>query len=165
MIDMLPAAPANLRHAFARFPSGVAALAATVDGAQTGLVASSFTVGVSQDPPLVLFAVQNSSSTWPVLRAADRIGVSILADSHSVICRQLASKSGDRFAGLDLHHREGGAILIGGATLSMDCSVISETPAGDHAVVLLQVHDIHYTADIEPLVFHGSTFRQLAAAS
>jgi flavin reductase (DIM6/NTAB) family NADH-FMN oxidoreductase RutF len=162
---MRPADPSTLRQAFARFPSGVAALTATVDGLPTGLVASSFTVGVSQDPPLVLFAVQNSSTTWPTLRRSGRIGVSILADSHSVVCRQLASKTGDRFAGLELHHRDGGAVLIGGATLFMDCSIVSETPAGDHAVVLLQVHDIDYTAEVEPLIFHGSTFRQLASAS
>ena len=54
------------------------------------------------------------------------------------------------------------AILVGGATLSMECSIVSETPAGDHAVVILQVHNIGYVPESEPLVFHGSAFRQLA---
>jgi flavin reductase (DIM6/NTAB) family NADH-FMN oxidoreductase RutF len=70
--------PAALRQAFGRFPSGIAALCAQIDGTPNGIVASSFTVGVSMEPPLVMFAVQNTSRTWPVLRGADRIGVSIL---------------------------------------------------------------------------------------
>ncbi|CAN5403040.1 hypothetical protein BH09ACT1_BH09ACT1_21120 [soil metagenome] len=84
-----------LRATFGRFPSGVAALAAVIDGEPTVLVASSFTVGVSMDPPMVMFAVQNSSTTWPVLATADHLGVSILADSHSTLVRQLASINRD----------------------------------------------------------------------
>ena len=55
--------PNALRQAFGRFPSGIAALCAEIDGAPQGIVASSFTVGVSMDPPLVMFAVQNASRT------------------------------------------------------------------------------------------------------
>ena len=53
----------TLRDAFSRFPSGVAALSAVVDGVKTGMVASSFNVGISLEPPLVMFAAQNSSTT------------------------------------------------------------------------------------------------------
>ncbi|TQR79565.1 flavin reductase, partial [Mycobacterium hodleri] len=50
---------ANLRHVFAHVPSGVAAVSAIVDGVPVVLVASSFQVGISADPPLVLFSVQH----------------------------------------------------------------------------------------------------------
>ena len=51
----------DIRQAFYNFPSGVAAICAVVDGVPKGLAASSFTVGVSLEPPLVSVAVQNSS--------------------------------------------------------------------------------------------------------
>ena len=154
--------PAALRRAFSRFPSGIAALCAVIDGAPQGIVASSFTVGVSMDPPLVMFAVQQTSRTWPVLRQAQRIGVSVLGSEHEGICKQIASKSGDRFAGLNLHTDASGSLFIDRAALWLECSVENEVPAGDHQVVLLRVHG-HASHDDahEPLVFHGSAFRRL----
>lgn len=154
--------PAALRQAFGRFPSGVAALCAVIDGAPHGIVASSFTVGVSMEPPLVMFAVQNTSRTWPVLRGAERIGVSVLGTEHDAVCRQIASKTGDRFAGLELHTSADGAVFLEQAALWLDCSVENEVPAGDHRVVLLRVHGFSTHEGIhEPLVFHGSAFRRL----
>lgn len=158
--------PAVLRRAFSRFPSGIAALCAVIDGQPQGMVASSFTVGVSMDPPLVMFAVQNTSRTWPVLSSADRIGVSVLGSDHEGICLQIASKSGNRFAGLDLHTDESGAIFLDRAALWLECSVENVVPAGDHQVVILRVHG-HASLDEahEPLVFHGSAFRQLTVSA
>lgn len=156
--------PTLLREAFARFPSGVAALCATVDNAPRGIVASSFTVGVSLEPALVSFAVQNSSSTWPIVKRSRRIGVSILGSEHHDACRQIASKSGDRFAGLDLTEGEGGALLVDHSALWLETSVFAEVPAGDHHVVLLQVHGVATHQGVyEPLVFQDSTFKGLRA--
>ena len=157
--------PAALRRAFSRFPSGIAALCAVIDGKPQGLVASSFTVGVSMEPPLVMFAVQNSSRTWPALRGAGRIGVSVLGSEHEQICKQIASRDGDRFAGLNLHTDDSGSLFLDRAALWLECSVENEIPAGDHSVVLLRVHG-HASHDDahEPLIFHGSAFRHLGVA-
>ncbi|WP_312182544.1 flavin reductase family protein [Arthrobacter sp.] len=155
--------PNALRRAFGRFPSGIAALCAEIDGAPQGIVASSFTVGVSMDPPLVMFAVQNTSRTWPVLRRAVRLGVSVLGAGHDGVCRQIASRDGDRFTGLNVAESGTGALFLEEAALWLECSVEGEVPAGDHAVVLLRVHGYSTHEDAhEPLVFHGSKFRNLS---
>ncbi len=156
--------PAAVRAAFGRFPSGIAALCAVVSGSPAGIVASSFSVGVSFDPPLVLFSVQNSSTTWPVLRRAQRIGVSVLGRGHAAACRQLASRRGDRFAGLDTHVVDSGALFLGGSALWLECEVMSETPAGDHRIVLLEVTSLKVEPEMEPLVYHAAEFRELATA-
>lgn len=154
--------PNTLRSAFGRFPSGIAALCAVIDGKPQGIVASSFTVGVSLEPPLVMFAVQNTSRTWPVVRQAGRIGVSVLGTEHDGVCRQIASKNGDRFAGLSLHRTDQDALFLNDAALWLDCSVHQEFPAGDHHVVLLEVHGLTtHDGAHEPLVFHDSAFRRL----
>jgi flavin reductase (DIM6/NTAB) family NADH-FMN oxidoreductase RutF len=154
--------PSTLRSAFGRFPSGIAALCAVIDGKPHGIIASSFTVGVSLEPPLVMFAVQNTSRTWPLVRQAGRIGVSVLSTEHDGVCRQIASKNGDRFAGLSLHRTDQNALFLNDAALWLDCSVHQEFPAGDHQVVLLEVHGLSaHDGAHEPLVFHDSTFRRL----
>lgn len=150
----------TLRKVFAQHPSGVAALCAELDGVKTGIVASSFTVGVSLEPALVMFAVQKSSNTWPKLRQASRIGVSVLSERNEGVCGQIASKRGDRFAGLDTHTTDESALFIEESTLWLDTSIYNEVEAGDHWVVLLEVHG-HRISDNAPTIFHDSTFHAL----
>lgn len=152
----------ELRTVFGQYPSGVTAVCSvSADGTPRGMAASSF-VGVSLDPPLVGVCVQYTSSTWPQLRDHPRLGLSVLGDGQDRACRQLASKTGDRFADLDWESTEEGALLLHGATAWLDCSVERSVPAGDHEFVLFRVHR-HRTHDQQgPLVFHDSGFHALA---
>lgn len=151
----------TLRNAFGCFPSGVTAICAMVGDEPVGMAASSFT-SVSLDPPLVLVCIQNSSDTWKKLRNAPRIGVSVLGEAHDRACSQLAAKSGDRFARVDWVAKEGGAVLLEGAAVHLDCSIVEQIPAGDHGLVLLRIEDLTFQPAVNPLVFHGSRFRRLA---
>src|ERR1700722_3799865 len=102
--------PTSLREAFGHFPSGVVAIAAEVAGVRVGLAASTF-VPVSLEPPLVSFCVQNTSTTWPKLKALPKLGISVLGESHDESAKTLAAKTGDRFAGLETVSSESGAGL------------------------------------------------------
>ncbi|WP_432542996.1 flavin reductase family protein [Kineococcus sp. SYSU DK002] len=159
--------PKALFATFALFPSGVAALSAVVEGEPVVLVASSFQVGISAAPPLVLVAVQHTSTSWPRLaaaaRAGGRIGVSVLGEAHDVAARQMASRAGDRFAGIETTTTASGAHFVHGAPAWLECSLHSQFPAGDHDVALLQVHALGTEPHREPLVWHGSGFRALRA--
>lgn len=154
--------PVGLRRAFGCFPSGVTAVCAMAGSEPVGMAASSFT-SVSIDPPLVSVCVQNSSATWPRLRRCARLGVSVLARGQDGACRSLSDKHGDRFAGVSWEPGADGAVFVHGATAWLNCSVHDELPAGDHRIVLLRVHGLRADPGAEPLVFHGSRFRQLAA--
>lgn len=153
--------PVQLRRTYGCFPSGVTSLCAVVEGAPIGIAASSFT-SVSVDPPLVSVCVQNSSTTWPRLRGAPRLGVSVLGETQRETASRLAAKHGDRFAELELRESSNGALLVHGAVAWLDCSIHDEVPAGDHAIVLLRIHALAASPEGAPLVFHGSRFRQLA---
>lgn len=156
--------PRRVRDVYGCFPSGVAAVCAMVDGTPTGMAVSSFT-SVSLEPPLVSVCFDNGSSTWPRLRTARRLGVSVLGEAHETACRRLAAKTGDRFAGLALHTTADGAVLIDGATAWLDCSVEDELPAGDHVLVLLRIAALQGIPETDPLVFHRSGFRRLSAVA
>lgn len=154
---------ARLREAFGFFPSGVVAVAAEIDGRPVGLAASSFT-SVSLDPPLVSVNLDVGSKTWPDLRRASHLGVTILADHHAQVCRQLAGAVEHRFDNVAYSVTDDGALLLDDGLARFDCTVYREVEAGDHVLVLLQLHAVDHvdqTAILAPLVFHRSRFSRL----
>ena len=155
--------PAALRQAFGVFPSGVVAVAAVIDtgaeGVPVGLAASSFT-SVSLDPPLVSFSVAKTSKTWPQLRQAAHLGISVLAEHQDRVCRALAGPVEDRFTDLAISVTDGGAILLDEGLAHFECTIYREVDAGDHLLVLLRLHSVGHIAG-QPLVFHRSAFARL----
>jgi flavin reductase (DIM6/NTAB) family NADH-FMN oxidoreductase RutF len=157
--------PSRLREAFGIFPTGVVAVAAEVDGRLIGLAASSFT-SVSLDPPLVSVNLATSSKTWPDLRRAGHLGVTVLADHHDVVCRQLAGPVEHRFDGIAHTVTEAGAVTLDDGLAQFDCTIYREVEAGDHILVLLELHAVEHVAHNlagAPLVFHRSGFGKLQA--
>lgn len=151
----------DLKEVFSKFPTGIAAISAMVRGVPKGLVASSFTVGVSMDPPLVSFSVQHTSSTWPILRDAEKIGVSILGSEQQDTCLRMASRRPDKFDDILYSANDRGAIIVPGCSLWLECSVFIELPAGDHSVILLQVESAQAYSGNAPIVLHESMFKSL----
>jgi len=151
----------TLRDAFGAFPTGVVAVAAKIDGRLVGLAASSFT-SVSLDPPLASFSVAKGSTTWPNLRRAKHLGVTVLAEDHGPLCRQLAGPAQQRFTGVAFEITDGGAVMLAEGIAQYDCSVREELEAGDHVIVLLQLHAVVVHSSRQPLIFHRSEFGKLA---
>jgi len=150
-----------LRQAFGCFPSGVTAFCGLLDGVAEGMAASSFT-SVSLDPALVSVCVANTSTTWPKLAKLERLGLSVLAGDHAPIARALASKTGDRFGGVDWTATDSGAVFVHGATLWLECAPFKRVAAGDHEIVVLQIVALAMYPDVAPMVFHRSNFHELA---
>lgn len=171
--DTAPLSPADdpgaLKRAYSCFPTGVVAVCRLAPAAgersgptAVGMSASAFST-VSLDPPLVSVCVRQESSTWPLLREADELGVSVFAAHQGELCRQLAGPPADRFAGVEPLVRPGGAMFLPEAAAHLVCTVAAEIPAGDHTVVLLQIAELRSDPGVDPLVFHASTFRALEA--
>jgi len=154
---------ASVRDAFAHYPSGVVALIAVVGGETVSLVASSFTVGVSANPPLVSVAIQRTSTSWPGLRDVAHIGVSVFSADQAALTRQMAGPDrAARFTGVDLVEDGSEARFIQGAAGWFDCVLYDEVPAGDHTIALLEVVGVQTNPSNSPLVFHGSSFRRMS---
>lgn len=153
--------PDLVKKAFSQFPSGVSVLAIQEGDEKHALVASSFMVGVSLEPVLVAMAVQKTSETWPRIRDAASIGVSVLGSHHAGLTRQLAGRDRmSRFSEVAFELGEHGALFIDDAALWLEASVYAVSEAGDHWMALLEVHKLG-SGKTEPLIWHGAKFREL----
>lgn len=152
---------ALLRRTFSGFPSGVTAVCAVVDDTVRGLVASSFT-SVSLAPALASICVSEGSDTWPLLRKARRFGINVLAAGQEQLCRQMAAKDVDRFAEVDFEVGTDDAVILADSALWLVGSLHTVVPAGDHSIVIFEIHEVCPEPHKQPLVFHESRFKQLA---
>ena len=145
----------TFRRVLGHYPTGVSAIT-TIDaeGNPTGLAVGTFT-SVSLDPPLVAFLPDRTSSTFPKIRESGKFCVNVLGADQESVCRALAVKGSDKFAGLKWSPAPvTGMPIIDGVVAWIDCEVDSITEAGDHYVVIGRVRalDVHHS-DSPPLLF------------
>ena len=107
-MDITPAAadtltadisPAFYRQILGKLPTVVAITGTNDDDEKLGLVVGTFQ-SLSLEPPLVMFCVDKSSSSWPKLRKLQKVTANILADDQIGICRSLSRKGPEKFEGL-----------------------------------------------------------------
>lgn len=153
--------PQTLRRVFGAYPTGVAVLAAIDGDKPIGMAVSSF-VSVSLEPPLISVCLAHTSTTWPRLRGADQLGVSVLSVGQEDVGRRLSARSGDRFAEVAWYRTQRGAVLVCGACAWFECSLQRTIGAGDHDIGLLRLDRAGIDpASLSALVFHGGRFRAL----
>lgn len=150
--------PAEFRTVLGAYPTGVCAITATgTDGAPVGMVIGSFT-SVSLDPPLVGFLPGKNSGTWPQIEAAGHFCVNVLASDQMDVCRQIAGKGPDKFAGIEIALTEHGHPVIAGCIARIDCQVQSVIDAGDHWFVLGRVLALESMRDDDPMLFYRGRY-------
>ncbi len=153
---------ARFRQVLGHFPTGVCVVAGLdADDRPVGLAIGSF-FSVSLDPPLVGFCAGHSSSTWPKLRDAGRFCVNVLADDQEPVSRVFASKEADKFASIGWERSPLGQPRLDGVLAWLDCTVHDVHAAGDHDVVVAEVHSLSVEHEQGPLVFFRGGYANLA---
>jgi 3-hydroxy-9,10-secoandrosta-1,3,5(10)-triene-9,17-dione monooxygenase reductase component len=149
--------PADFRSVLGNFASGVTVITALDGRAPAGFTCQAFT-SLSLEPPMISFAVARESGTRPRILAAGRFCVNVLAfDQHS-LCQRFASRSADRFEGVEWWRSPGGSPVLDGVLAWIDCTVEAEYPAGDHTIVVGNVRELACQRTAAPLVFHRGEF-------
>lgn len=150
--------PAKFRNVLGSYPTGVCVITALdEDGNPAGMVVGTFT-SVSLDPPLVGFLPDKSSSSWPKIAKAGHFCVNVLASDQQDVCRQMAAKGPDKFAGVDFTVSSNSLPVIGNAIACIECKLHSVVDAGDHWFVMGEVLDLEATRDDDPMLFHGGRY-------
>lgn len=150
----------TFRHVLGHFCSGVVIVTGTGDGEPAGLSAQSFTA-LSLEPPMVLFCVARTSTSWPRFRDSGRFRVHVLGKHQEELCRRFAVSGGPKFADVDWAWDDKGNPTIAGCSAYVDCRLKTVYDEGDHHIVIGHVDDAHLGNSSEPLLFYQGAFRRL----
>lgn len=150
-----------LRDSLGMFATGIAVVATrAASGAQIGLTVNSFN-SVSLDPPLIVWSLARSLPSLQAFEACEYYSVNVLSAEQMHLSQIFASRSDDKFAGLELDEGLYGVPLLRDCCARFECRNITRHPGGDHVVFISEVVRFD-REDREPLVFHGGAYRQLA---
>jgi 3-hydroxy-9,10-secoandrosta-1,3,5(10)-triene-9,17-dione monooxygenase reductase component len=137
------------RQVMGHFPTGVVVVASP---GPVGTAIGSFS-SLSLDPPLVLFSITKTSSSWPKIRETGVFCVSVLAEDQEHVSRAFAQSGADKFAGLGYKPMASGAPRIDDCLAWMDCDITDVFEGGDHDIVVGSVREMGIEREAKPLLF------------
>ena len=147
----------ELRHALARFPSGVTVVTTTDgEGAWRGFTASSF-CSLSADPPLVIVCLARSADCFGAFMATERWVIHILPAELTDLAVRFATRGADKFAGGEFTADARGLPVLEGASVTLHCEAHERLDGGDHVILVGRV--THSAAgERPPAVYLERTF-------
>ncbi|WP_425075046.1 flavin reductase family protein [Sagittula sp. S175] len=148
--------PRAFRAALGCFATGVTVITAQADGRRVGVTANSFN-SLSLEPPLILWSLVKTSSSYPTYEAASHFAVNILAHDQIDLSNQFARRSEDKFAGLDVTEGAGGCLLLPDTCASIQCVRENILDGGDHWILIGRVCAFD-SSEHAPLLYHRGAY-------
>jgi flavin reductase (DIM6/NTAB) family NADH-FMN oxidoreductase RutF len=147
----------HFRNALSQFATGVTVITTRLpDGSFLGLTASSFN-SVSLEPPLVLWSLAQGASSLPVFTGNSHYVINVLAADQATLAQRFATRSVNRFDGVDFMLSHTGLPILKGVVAWFECHNRSRYPEGDHVIFVGEVE----RCDASPrpaLAFHRGKF-------
>ncbi len=122
------------------------------------MTVSSFNT-VSQNPPLVLWSIDNTALSLDTFTQAEYFVVNVLARDQSDVANQFARRSEDKFT--DTDYSNGGITacpVLKGTAACLECKTWSVYDGGDHQIIVGEVLKYSYSDQTTPLVFSQSGY-------
>ena len=132
---------APLHRLFATLTHGVYVIG--VAGAERrNAFTAAWVMQVSFDPPLLALSINPQHLSYQLLREDEGFTVNVLDKQHVNLARHFAQPSSvDKLESITWHAAEGGAPILQDAMAWLECTQVSECPAGDHVIVVGRVVD------------------------
>jgi flavin reductase (DIM6/NTAB) family NADH-FMN oxidoreductase RutF len=154
-------APRRFRSALGMFATGITIVTTrTPEGEPIGLTVNSFN-SVSLEPPLIVWSLSKDLPGRAQYEACEYYAINVLAADQEALSNRFASRTGERFAGLDVDDGLGGVPLLKGCCARFMCRNTARHSGGDHVVFISEV--VSFDRDERaPLIYHGGAYRRLA---
>lgn len=127
------------RDALGAYATGVTIVTTrSPEGIDVGVTANSFN-SVSLEPPLVLWSLSRTSSSFEVFERSDYFVAHVLASDQEGLSNTFAKRGVDKFASLRFERGQGGAPLLEGCAARFQCRVAYRYEGGDHIILVGEV--------------------------
>ncbi|MFI6472811.1 flavin reductase family protein [Streptomyces sp. NPDC050516] len=156
--------PDSFRSAVGTFCTGLTVLSAMGSKGPVGFTCQAFS-SLSLDPPRILVCPGRTSTTWPLIRAAGRFCVNVLAEDQTALSRLFARPGGDKYAGVGWSCPPGASPRLDGACSWFECAIEAEFDAGDHTVVAARVLALDTAEGRKPLLYHRGRYASLSEST
>ena len=154
----------NFRAALRHLAGGVSVITTGQGADRTGLTVTSLS-SLSAEPPTVMFGLNLSSSSFPVLARYRSFGVNFLNATQKQIADRFAGRGGEkgpaRYAGANWSEGVTGAPLLEGALAALDCEVEELIERHSHAIVIGRVREVRLGGDDAALVYWRGDYERL----
>jgi len=143
------------KQALACFATGVTIVTTTdSSGERRGLTANALT-SVSLNPPLVLFALDRSSSNLTAFEESSNFAINILKEEHRELAEHFARSIDNKFTQGNWGTGKTGIPVLTDALVSIECSKWRTYDGGDHILLLGKVEALTINEGT-PLLYYRS---------
>jgi flavin reductase (DIM6/NTAB) family NADH-FMN oxidoreductase RutF len=139
-----------------QFITGVTVVTVLDDGQPRGLAVNAFS-SIALEPPTVMVAVQYTSSTHDCLFPAQHLAINILSTDQLDVVTRFATKSDDKFAGLDWRQGPFGSPLIDRSAACMEVEIRERLRASTHTIFMCRVLHAE-VGDRDPMIYGAGKF-------
>ncbi len=134
----MPVDDAEFKLALSHFASGITVVTTEWNGKPYGMTVASF-ASLSLRPPLVVVCIEKSVKTHDAIASAKKFAVNILAAHQGELSTRFASRSEDKFTGVEWANGTLGLPLIVNALTTIECALHDQLPGGDHSIFVGEV--------------------------
>jgi len=147
----------QFRNALGSFATGVTIITTrSPEGTDVGVTANSFN-SVSLDPPMILWSLAKTSTSFDAFMAAEHFAVHILAMDQESLSGRFARSNTDKFSGLTVERGPGAIPLLPGCAARFQCRTAYRHEGGDHIILVGEVDEFDHDGHA-PLAFHGGRY-------
>jgi flavin reductase (DIM6/NTAB) family NADH-FMN oxidoreductase RutF len=154
----------DFRSALRHLAGGVSVITTGQGEDRTGLTVTSLS-SLSAEPPTVMFGLNLSSSTFPVLARHRSFGVNFLSAAQKQVADRFAGRGGEkgsaRYAEAEWREGHTGAPLLAGALAALDCELEELIERHSHAIVIGRVREVRLGTNDAALLYWRGDYERL----
>lgn len=144
----------HYKEVVSHYATGVVVITAMTPDGPVGFTCQTFG-SLSLDPVLISFAAKSSGQSWPRIRSAGIVGISMLSADQEDLARGFARSSVDKFAGVAWSKAPHGSPLLEGSLAHLEGEILSVTTYGDHDIAIVAVDYVQASAASPLLYYRG----------